>query len=153
MGDFDQQMRTLAEEIGTLSKCTRVVGWDRTPEEVVADPHSIGRAVPPEAWQRAMKVALKAGVHVAGLPKPTPGADPGGYAWLTWQAGRELESDHAERYVSVAVREGELEWKMRDGEGKRTVKRSFSALLPESMDLALRDLFDCLRRTFRTESS
>jgi hypothetical protein len=150
---FNEDMRDLAAEIGELSKATRANGWDRTAEEVVANPHSVGRGVPPEAWQRALKVALKAGMTISGLPRPIPGADPGGFAWITWQVGRPLENDHAERYVSVAVREDSLEWTMRDGEGKRTVKRGFTALLPESMDLALRDLFDCLRRTFRTESS
>jgi hypothetical protein len=147
MSDFHANMRDLAEDIKVLSSVTKAIGWDKTGEDIVANPQDTGaKPIAPGEWQEAMKVALKLGVAVAGLPRPTPGADPEGFVWLTYEMG-----EH--RRVAVQLRADRLVWTMKDALGDRTHEKRFVSSIIETRNAAIRDLAEALRVVFRAEAA
>lgn len=96
---IDEFAPKFRDECGLLSLKTRHVGW--------ADEHGVPDAEPisKEQWLECLATALLIAKEIHGLPAPTPGADPKGFCWLTYE--------HGERRVAVELRAPRFVWTIR----------------------------------------
>lgn len=126
--NFSESMCGLAADIANLASVTGGFGWDRGPDSLFADPKDLGaKPIPKNDWLRAMDVAVMLGRANAYLPRPTPGADPEGFVWLTWSlAGRKF---------ALELRKDAFVWSREDELGN--VRRHTSSRL-EDVGEALR---------------
>lgn len=139
MPDFNVEMKLLAADIRELMSVTSTIGWDRPTDAVVANPQDLGaKPVPYSDWHFALKCALKLGVANPWIKRPTPGADPEGFVWLTWNKDEP-------RQFELAIKEDRFIFIMKDDMGKRTVERRFERKLVPSVDAAIRDVSEALR--------
>jgi hypothetical protein len=108
--NFSESMCGLAADMVNLSRATGSFGWDRGPDELFSDPKNLGaKPIPKNEWLRAMETAVSLCRANPKAGKPTPGADPEGFIWLTWERG-------SNRF-SLAVKKGVYAWERRDSFG------------------------------------
>jgi len=101
--NFSDSMCGLAADISNLASVTGGFGWDRDPSALVTNPADLGaKPIAKNEWLRAMQVAVDLCRAHPHLGRPTPGADAGGFVWLTWERD-------CERF-SLAMRNGSYTW-------------------------------------------
>lgn len=111
--NFSESMCSLAADIANLAKVTGGFGWDRGEDALFANPSDLGaKPIPKNEWLEAMRVAIDLTRAAPHAGKPTPGADPEGFVWLTWEKS-------GTRFA-LGITKGGYKWERRDGLGIRS---------------------------------
>jgi hypothetical protein len=86
---LSDMMLSLGRDIDELASATGGYAWDRDDTETHhIDPKDLGaKPIPRAEWNRALVVAILVAQQFPHLDRPTPGADPAGFVWLTWRRG------------------------------------------------------------------
>jgi hypothetical protein len=123
---LSQKIRGLSADVQKLASATGAIGWDREPEELIADPTDLGaKPIPKSEWMQALVIATELAQMNPLLDAPVPGADPDGFVWLTWAQGN--------RGLALEVRKGAYKWTQRDSAGKKTITSDSLQDVAESM--------------------
>lgn len=79
----------LHREMGQLADTTSRLGWDRDEDALDGAKPSVTGAKPigVRLWSEALMLAVAVALEFPDLPHVTPGADPSGHIWLTWESG------------------------------------------------------------------
>lgn len=108
--NLDGSIMGLATDILALSRATGGFGWDRDPNEFVADPTDLGaKPIAKNEWLKALEVGIALTKSSPGLNRPVPGADPDGFVWLTWERG--------DNRFALALKKAGMEFERRDAFG------------------------------------
>lgn len=82
----DREAASLLRAVCELAVVTQSQDWEGG-EEGTLDPTKMAKAIVPARWGAAFEVARYLQDRFDHLPLPSPGADPKGFCWLTWEQG------------------------------------------------------------------
>ncbi|HEY2516964.1 MAG TPA: hypothetical protein VGI39_39100 [Polyangiaceae bacterium] len=152
---FEEKLKLLAADIRrfmygddpNFKICiTAQVGWNKTGEELSRDPTDVGaKPIAKDDWQDAFKVAMKVAWAAPWMPRPTPGADPEGFVWFTYELG---DTRRLALQVHMKGDRPCLHWTVQGPLSKFDLEAPFSRTIAETINSAVREVAESARSVF-----